>query len=208
MSRYSKVFWKEGLFIRPQHLQQADRYVEKLVEARTSVITPYPWGVVELEIDRDMAQQGRVGLRSVVGIMPDGAPFDAPGSDPLPKAVPVPEEANGLSVWLTLPDKPQDGREISFEDDADATRYALKSESVADNTAAIRSVQPIEIAVPRLELAVRKSPKPGYQCIRLARINEVKDGVIAFDTTVPPPALVLDAHPVIEGFLTRVIGWV
>ena len=35
MSWYSKVAWKEGLFLQPHHLQQADRYQEKLIEART-----------------------------------------------------------------------------------------------------------------------------------------------------------------------------
>ena len=40
MSWFSKVAWKEGLFMQPQHLQQADRYVEDLVNARTRLLTP------------------------------------------------------------------------------------------------------------------------------------------------------------------------
>ena len=81
MSWFSKVAWKEGLFLQPQHLQQADRYVEKLIQSRTDVITPYPWGLAEMVVDRDMAQQGRFGLRTAVGIMPDGTPFDAPNAE-------------------------------------------------------------------------------------------------------------------------------
>ena len=34
MSWYSKVLWSEGLFLRPHHLQQNDRYLERLVENR------------------------------------------------------------------------------------------------------------------------------------------------------------------------------
>lgn len=49
MSWYSKVVWSEGLFLRPHHLQQGDRYLEHLVESRTSQITPYPWGFSEVE---------------------------------------------------------------------------------------------------------------------------------------------------------------
>ena len=101
MSWFSKVAWKEGLFLQPQHLQQADRYVEKLVQSRTAVLSPYPWGMVEMSIDRDLAQQGRIGLRSAVGIMPDGTPFEAPSSSPLPTPVAVPEDAAGLMIWLT-----------------------------------------------------------------------------------------------------------
>ncbi len=208
MSWFSKVAWKEGLFLQPQHLQQSDRYVEKLIEARTRVITPYPWGVTEMRLDRDMAQQGKIGLRSVTGIMPDGTPFDAPNTGPLPLPVDVPDKAEGLYVWLTLPDSPPNGREVGLGEDAATTRYRLETETVADSASGMRIEHMLEIAVPRLELAVRKTAKPGYQCLRLARINEVRDGVISMDDTMPPPALVVAAHPVVLGFMSRVVGWI
>ena len=63
MSWYSKVFWSEGLFLRPHHLQQNDRYVERLIENRVRQITPYPWGFSVLEIDQDLAQQSKFSLR-------------------------------------------------------------------------------------------------------------------------------------------------
>lgn len=208
MSWFSKVAWKEGLFLQPQHLQQSDRYTEKLIESRTRVITPYPWGITEVRMDRDMAQQGRIGLLSVTGIMPDGMPFDAPNHSPLPLPVDVPEDATGLFIWLTVPDISPQGREVGFDEDAASTRYRLITEAVADNASSARAEQVLEIAVPRLELTIRKSPKAGYQCLRLGRINEIRDGIISVDDTIPPPAMVLAAHPVITGYLTRVIGWI
>lgn len=209
MSLFSKVAWKEGLFMQPQHLQQADRYVEKMIDARTRVTHPYPWGVEELVLDRDMAQQGKVGLRKLSGTFPDGTPFAAPDAGPLPIAVEVQDDAAGLSVWLTLPERSQNGRDVGLDDDASATtRYRLTTETVADNASSMRTEHQLEIAVPRLELAIRETPKPGYQCIRLARINEVRDGVISLDDTVPPAGLVLAVHPVLEGFLSRVVGWI
>jgi len=208
MSWFSKVAWKEGLFLQPQHLQQSDRYLEKLIQARTGIITPYPWGVAELVFDRDLAQQGRVGLRSVAGIMPDGLPFDAPGTVPLPTPIPVEEDAADLLIWLTLPDVAVNGQDISMSGSDAATRYTLDAEQIADNASAGRSEQTIEVAHPRLELALRKSPKPGYQNIPLGRISEVRDGVVTIDQTVPPAGLVLAVHPAYEGYLSRVIGWI
>lgn len=209
MSWYSKVAWKEGLFLQPHHLQQQDRYLEKLLDSRTSTITPYPWGLAELKLDRDLAQQGRLGLRSAVGIMPDGLPFDAPGIDPLPTPKEVPDEAAGLTVWLTLPDTAMNGRELAPDsEETAATRYVLGREMVADSASAMRLEQDIELAQPRLELDIRKTPKPGYQCLAVGRINEVRDGVISMDDTFAPPALIIGAHPVMTGWLDRVIGWV
>ncbi len=208
MSRFSKVAWKEGLFLHPQHLQQADRYAERLVHARTRVITPYPWGLTEMEIDRDLAQQGKIGLRRAVGIMADGTVFDAPSTGALPKPVTVPEDAAGLTIWLTLPDAEVSGQDVGLHDDGSATRYFISTEAVADNAAATRSEQEIEIAVPRLELTLRKSPKAGYQCLPVGRINEVRDGVVSIDDTVPPCGLITKVHPAYEGYLSRVIGWI
>ena len=90
MSWYSKVLWSEGLFLKPQHLQQNDRYHERQLEARVQRITPYPWGFSALEIDRDLAQQCRFGLRRATGVMPDGTPFDLPADGPLHEPVDVP----------------------------------------------------------------------------------------------------------------------
>ena len=63
MSWNAKVHWTEGLFLRPHHLQQGDRYLENALESRTRHITPYPWGFASLEIDRDLAQQSKFALR-------------------------------------------------------------------------------------------------------------------------------------------------
>ncbi|AUH33519.1 type VI secretion system baseplate subunit TssK [Paracoccus tegillarcae] len=209
MSWFSKVAWKEGLFLQPQHLQQADRYLENLVRSRTSVITPYPWGLSEMQIDRDMAQQGRIGLRAATGIMPDGTPFDAPGTGPLPTAIEVPDDAAGSFVWLTLPDVSPNTRDASPLDEGSATtRWGVVAETVGDSASSARIEQVLELAVPRLELVVRKTARPGYQNLRLARITEVRDGVVTFDDTIPPPSLILSAHPQVAGWLTRVIGWI
>lgn len=208
MSLFSKVAWREGLFLQQQHLQQADRYQEYLLDSRLRDLSPWPWGIAEMVIDRDLAQQGKIGLRRIRGIMPDGLPFDAPATSELPVPIPCPEDAAGLGVWLTLPEAAPNGRDIGPEGEAAVTRYRLSTESVSDNAASGRQEQLIEVAEPRLELVLRKTPRPGYQSLCIARIHEIRNGIIAYDDTTPPPCLVSRAHPVVSGYLDRVIGWV
>ena len=112
MSWYSKVFWSEGLFLRPHHLQQNDRYVEHLLENRVRQVTPYPWGFSHLEIDRDLAQQSKFALRRAAGVMPDGTPFDIPADSPLPEPIDVPETAAGQIAWLSMPVAAPNTREV------------------------------------------------------------------------------------------------
>src|SRR5262249_53102934 len=49
---------------------------------------------------------------------------------------------------------------------------------------------------------------PGFTGLLAARIVEVNDKAIVFDERFAPPVLIASAHPVVVGWLDRVIGWV
>ena len=162
MSWYSKVFWSEGLFLRPHHLQQNDRYVEHLVESRVRQITPYPWGFSHLEIDRDLAQQSKFSLRRAAGIMPDGTPFDIPADSPIPEPIDVPDTAAGQISWLSMPVAAPNTREVDDKASDSASRYHRGSETFIDFDlrAAHRGRDRHRLSAARFEL--RKTAKPGY----------------------------------------------
>ena len=84
MSSNNRVVWSEGLFLRPQHFQQQDRYLERYIEGRSRALRSHSWGLTELEIERDLLSIGKLGLRRAAGVFPDGTPFAMPDDDPLP----------------------------------------------------------------------------------------------------------------------------
>lgn len=207
MSWYSKVAWSEGLFLRQHHFQQNDRYFERLLENRVRAIAPYPWGFGAIEFDRDMAQQNKFALRRASGIFQDGTPFDMPGSSPLPQPIDVPEGAEKQLVWLTMPAATVNGREVDMADATSGSRYVRDVETVVDSSSGMHIEQEIEVAHPRAAFEIRKTPKPGFHCLKLARILEVRDKTIILDETFAPPVIASHAHPVVAGWLERVIGW-
>ncbi|NMW25688.1 type VI secretion system baseplate subunit TssK, partial [Rhodanobacter denitrificans] len=89
MTDNNKVVWSEGLFLRPQHLQQQERYLERFVELRAGNLRPYTWGFSELELETDLLAIGKLGIKRARGVFPDGTPFAMPGDDPLPLALEV-----------------------------------------------------------------------------------------------------------------------
>jgi type VI secretion system protein ImpJ len=208
MSWYSKVFWSEGLFLRPHHLQQNDRYVEHFVERRVGQVTPYPWGFSCLEIDTDLAQQSKFSLRRASGVMPDGTPFDIPADSPIPDPIDVPEGAAGQIAWLSLPISSPNTREVDDNVSDSASRYVRGAEMFIDSTSALRIEEEIDIAHPRLAFELRKTAKPGYLNLGTARVLEIQDKNILFDEKFVPPMLICSAHPVIEGWINRVVGWI
>jgi len=208
MSWYSKVFWSEGLFLRPHHLQQNDRYVEHLLESRVRHITPYPWGFSHLEIDRDLAQQSKFAVRRAAGIMPDGTPFDIPANSPIPEPIDVPDTASGQIAWLSMPVAAPNTREIDDKSHDSASRYVRGAETFIDSTSELRIEEEIDIAFPRLSFELRKTAKPGYLSLGIARILEIHDRNILFDEKYIAPMLTCSSHPVIDGWISRIVGWI
>lgn len=208
MSRYSKVTWSEGLFLRQHHLQQADRYAENLVDNRTRYISPYPWGFSTLKIDTDLSQRNKFALREASGIFQDGTPFDMPGTSPLPAAIDVPEGSDKQTVWLTVPIASDGAREIDMSDATSGSRFVRELETIVDTTSSLHVEQEIEVAHLRAAFDIRKTVKPGFHCLKVARILEVRDKTIIFDTQFAPPVMVTQAHPVSAGWVDRVVGWV
>ncbi len=208
MSWNSKVGWTEGLFLRPQHLQQQDRYHENNLNARVSLITPYPWGVSALEIDHDLAQQGKFALRRCAGVMPDGMAFDIPDHAPLPEPLELGEKISNAVVGLSVPAIAKNSREIDFQDADSGSRYWRSSEAVIDASAGSRSEEEIDVAHPRFVYEVLDGTKSGSTQIGLARVVEIQDKTIVFDGRYLPPALTTHSHTGFNGLLDRVIGWI
>src|SRR5580698_3754391 len=80
----NKVVWSEGLFLRPQHLQQADRYVEKLIRGRTMALRGYGWGLTKLRLNTGMLGLGKIAIEQAAGVLEDGTPFSIPDDADLP----------------------------------------------------------------------------------------------------------------------------
>ena len=51
MIQSPKILWGEGLFLRPQHFQQQDRHLERMLAGRVGPIQGFAWGFTSLEID-------------------------------------------------------------------------------------------------------------------------------------------------------------
>jgi len=208
MSWYNKVAWTEGLFLRPHHFQQSDRYHEHLLESRVRHATPYPWGFSYLEIDRDLAQQSKFALRRAAGVLPDGTPFDIPSDSPLPPPILVPETASQQVAWLSIPVAAANTREFDERESESAARFITGAETFIDSSSVLRIEEEVDIAYPRLGYELRKTAKPGYIGLGIARILEVRDKQIVFDEKFVPPVLTCNSHPVVDGWIDRVIGWI
>src|SRR5437879_4202928 len=100
MTWTNRVVWQEGMFLRAQHFQQQDRWLEALVRTRTAALRPHPWGIVEMTIDRELLATGHFALTSGTGIFEDGTPFAIPGEVDHPAPLDLLENTRNAVVYL------------------------------------------------------------------------------------------------------------
>ena len=148
MTWTNRVVWQEGMFLRAQHFQQQDRWLEMLVRARTAALRPYPWGVVEMTIDRDLLSTGRFAVSSAIGTFEDGTPFSIPAETDHPPPLDLPESTRNAIVYLAAPIRQAGAVEIAMN--GSEGRYALRDFEAYDTHSA--SPQPAPLLIARLRL--------------------------------------------------------
>ena len=208
MQGESRVAWREGLFLRQQHFQQQDRFVDALVDARVEGLRPYPWGLSELKLNLDLAALGKFAIERMVGVLPDGTPFAIPADMAPPDPLDVPADARDAIVHLTLPARQPGAVEFKDREErgADAARYLVDEEEVSDSFSEERTREPVEVARPNLRFGVTQDQTYGRITLGLARVREVHNAALVLDERYIPPCLDIRASPRLTGFLTDIIG--
>jgi type VI secretion system protein ImpJ len=208
MSWDNKVIWSEGLFLRPQHFQQADRYIEKLVRSRVAALRPYPWGITELKLNRDMLSLGKFALLEARGVLEDGTPFSIPDEANHPLPLEVAENTRNSIIYLALPGYQPGSAESAPADAAEsAARFAIHEQEIGDSNSVSRTTSGIEVGKLRLRLVPEGADRAGLICLGLARISEIRaDKQIVLDDTFIPPSLDCSAAKNLGGFLAEIQG--
>ncbi len=209
MSWYSKVVWSEGMFLRPQHFQQQDRYIEALVRHSCGPLQPYAWGVAELTLDREILALGKVGITTARGLLPDGTPFSIPDHDPPPTPLEIDADLRDTRVLLALPLRRTGMADVERGASQDTVaRYRATAREVRDNNMdmANNSAQ-VEIGERRLRLFVDTRDASDYTCIGIAQVLEKRaDQTVVLDADYLPPCLDCRGLPALRGFITEVLG--
>ncbi|HZU87909.1 MAG TPA: type VI secretion system baseplate subunit TssK, partial [Stellaceae bacterium] len=205
MTWTNRVVWQEGMFLRAQHFQQQDRWLETLVRGRTAALRPHPWGIVEMAVDRDLLATGRFALTSATGVFEDGTPFSIPGETDHPPPLDLPEGTRNALVYLAAPIRQPGAVEIAVN--GGEGRYLLRDFEAYDTHSGSPQPAALQIARLRLRYLLDGEERAGYLCIGLARIVEVAaDRRATLDERWIPPALLCSAALPLSGLITELSG--
>ncbi|MFS2003779.1 type VI secretion system baseplate subunit TssK [Duganella sp. CT11-25] len=204
MSIPSKVLWGEGLFLRPQHFQQQDRYHEARLHHTAQALHPYLWGVRSIEWDYDALKANRLRLQSLSLIFRDGEIVDAPSSDPLPVAVDlstIPPSVLEVTWHAALPSLAPGGGNAST---AGGARYSQSTRETSDlyTQAAGADVSFLKSAV---RLVSDQEPLGAFDCVPVIRLRRLVTGGFEPDPSFIPPGLSIAGAPALKAMLDRLL---
>jgi len=200
-----RVVWTEGLFMTPQHLQAQDRYHEAYVTARVAALTPYDWGVLEIELDSEALSSGQLQLIRFSGLLADGLALAfEKGEAEAPTARSVeahfPSQQRSIEVFLAV------RREREGQDGADpsTSRFQVSPRPVADLQAAT-SVVSVAFARPNVQLLFGSENREDFETLKVAELVRDPSGGFALNADYVPPCLRVGAAPFIIAGLRQLL---
>ena len=204
----NKVLWAEGMFLRTQHFQQMERYLEKLARTTAASLRPLAWGFTELEIDEPLLNTGVFAISRASGLLPDGTPFDVPGDDAHPTPFAPPADLRNAVLHLALPVRRPGGVAASLDANEDRlVRWTGEEIEVADGLAKGSGAAQITVGVLDLRLMHERQELAGYVTLPVARLVEKRlDGSLVLDPGFAPTVLACQASSVLTSWLAEIRG--
>lgn len=208
MSENNRVVWSEGLFLRPQHFQQQERFLETYVEGRVAALRAHSWGFTEVEIERDLLAIGKLGLRRARGVFPDGTPFTMPENEPLPAPMEIGAQMRDQLVSLAVPLKKSGALQSTRQPNSvELTRYRSRDYETRDITSDSAAATELTVAALNTRFMSETEPREDFAQIPLAHVVERRaDGQVVLDDRFMPTVLKSGAAARLATFLTELQG--
>ena len=209
MSSSNKVIWTEGMFLRPSHFQQLDRYFQSWIEARCAGLHCYSWGVTKIEIDQQLLTLGKFSITTCQGVFPDGTPFSMPDNHPAPIPLDIPAESKNEILYLSLPVRGSYGKELAWDDKSDEfIRYRLKELEVKDiHSQYEQDSSTIQSGELWSRFRLSHQNQDAYVNIPIAKIIERKaDKQVVLDNQFIPACLHIGASKQLRSYIDEIHG--
>ncbi len=209
MSEFSPIVWTEGMFLRPQHMQQQERYLHFQQANVNHKIKPLSWGVYSLTLDTGLLSLGQFRLETIDCIFPDNTLAILPEQNPLPEAVMISSEVTDQIVYLVLPINKTTGLNIAPSENNTLTRYRYQDHNIVDTSIGSDAVEVLQVAKLNCQLKLESEERAGYVSIAIARIVDVSnEGAIRLDKKFIPPCVVIDNITALSNSSREILGMI
>jgi type VI secretion system protein ImpJ len=210
MSTPRKPLWLDGLFLEPNHLQQQDRYHERLLAARAASLRPHAWGILDCAIDSQRLQSGELSVARLRAVLPDGTLLDVGEGmdDSLPaRAIEGLRAANAaVDVYVALAQEAPAAANVDLVGDPTSHARFIKQETEVADFNSGREERAVPWGRLNLELVMGEERRDRFDAIRIAQVVRSTSGALALKDTFVPPSLQIGASAFLMSGFQRVLG--
>ncbi|HEY0064736.1 MAG TPA: type VI secretion system baseplate subunit TssK [Telluria sp.] len=204
----SKILWGEGLFLRPQHFQQQERYQDHQLHEAIKAVHPYAWGVNSLQVDRDALANNVLRVLDISARFQDGELVDAPSVDALPDPVDLSTllpAQQSVTFYVALPAfKPFGGNFAPLGQTANAARFVQVNQETPDLYTQAAPAQ-LSFLKKTVRLVAEFEARDSFVHFPLLRVRRVATGGFELDPGLVPPSITIRAAPILFLQLRRLI---
>ncbi len=208
MTWENKPVWSEGMFLRPQHFQQFERFVGAQLEGRVRPLVAHGYGFAEVQIAPGPLLTGKLVIARCAGVFEDGTPFRVPEEAAAPLPLEVTRNTRDAVVYLCIPQNRAGVADVALDPAARIdTRFRAEEFEAVDTVYGSAARIPINIGRLQLSLRTQADGLDGYLSLPLARVLEQRaDDSVSLDPAFIPCAVAVGASPILSGFLTELEG--
>ncbi len=190
------VHWHEGMFLRPHHLQAAQRHSAHLDQLHGKWDHHYNWGLRSVAINPDALANNRLEIQSLRARLRDGTLVSIPEDGTIP---PMDLKAamgsdRRVTVFLGVPEIRLGRSNLAGDDRAHGGRYVLDTLEIEDENTGLNP-QPVQIRLLNLRLLTSNQDHAGYEVLPIASIERSGEAQTApqIEMAYIPPILACDA---------------
>lgn len=206
--RNPAVHWYEGLFLRPQHFQAADRHWSEALHTAGQWDHHYDYGIRRIEISPEAIGNYQFQVNSCHARLKDGALVALdPGQalDRLDLKDALAKETT-VRVFLAVPKLKMGQANVGTGGERGKQRYVQQRVSVQDESEGGND-QEIEFRALNVRLLLSTQELEGYELLPIAQVQRVgqQEAAPTLDLRYIPPLLAIDAWPALGRDIVRAI---
>lgn len=202
------VHWSEGLFLRPHHLQAADRYWTELSQLGEQWDHQYHYGIRRLDLSEEAIANYQFQVNACQARMSDGTLISVdPGAalDRLDLKEAFAKESV-VRVFLAVPKLKLGSTNVAPANDPGKSRFVDTRQSLPDESLGGND-QEVQLRALNVRLLLSTQDLAGYEVLPIAQVQRAgeREATPVVDANYFPPMLACDAWPPLALGIVRAI---
>ncbi|MDR2746310.1 MAG: type VI secretion system baseplate subunit TssK [Treponema sp.] len=192
------LHWNDGQFLQPHHFQYQQRIVSEYIRLNRSFSLPYPYGLLNFELDREALKGGRVAVNRFSAVMGDGLELSMPGNcilKPLDLSEALKANPATLTVYAAAPHWSELEANLAEENASREKKlYLTQKKRVRDENSGDNEITLITRRL-NVRLVTDQDDTKDMQLLPLLKLNvltrDINQSMVTVDEKYIPPFMML-----------------